>query len=447
MSLTPIDLSHPGAAHVDSFWAASAGEEVSGTPPLSGDVETDIAIIGAGYTGLSTAYHLAREHGIKALVLDANRVGWGCSGRNGGFCSTGMGKDGPRAWAERWGLDEARRIFGISRDAVATVAGILDRERIDADRTPTGTLELAHRADALPEMKQRSQWLRENLGLNARIVGKDELDREYLTSQEAFGALHMDEGFGIHPMKYTRGLARAALANGVTIHAGSPVIGWTKEGNRHLLRTPTGTVRARTVVVATNGYTNDSLHPQLTGRLLPALSNIIVTRPLTEAERASVNWRTHLKIWDSRILLFYYRLLPDNRIMFGSRGGIEDTPASNAERRRWMKQRIGEMFPPLAHVEDEYFWYGWVSVAYDKNPHFGTLPGDPTVHYALAYIGAGVALASHAGKLLAQRIATGSAEYGKLLNVPLPKFPFPPLRRTWQRIAYAWYARQDERGR
>jgi len=447
MPMTPIDLCRPGAAHVDSFWAATAGEEVTGTPPLAGDVETDIAIIGAGYTGLSTAYHLAREYGIEALVLEANRVGWGCSGRNGGFCSTGMGKDGPRAWAERWGLEEARRIYGISRDAVATVAGILERERIDADRTPTGSLELAHRAGHLPEMEQRSRWLRDKLGVNARVIGKDELDRDYLVSREAYGALHIDEGFALHPMRYMRGLARATLANGVTVHGASPVIGWTRDGGRHLLRTPGGTVRARAVVVATNGYTNDALHPQLSGRLLPGLSNIVVTRPLTEAERVSVNWRTHLKMWDSRILLFYYRLLPDNRIMFGSRGGIEDTPASNAERRRWIKQRIADMFPPLAHVEDEYFWYGWVSVAYDKNPHFGTLPGDPTVHYALAYIGAGVALASHAGKLLARRIATGSAEYGKLLDVPLPRFPFPPLRRTWQRIAYAWYAWQDERGR
>ncbi len=446
MPMTPIDLARPGAAHVDSYWAVTAGEEVSGTLPLRGDVEADIAIIGAGYTGLSTAYHLARENGTRALVLEANRVGWGCSGRNGGFCSTGMGKDGPAAWAGRWGLEEARRIYGISRDAVATVAGILDRERIDADRTPSGSLELAHRADHLPEMERRSRWLNEKLGLNTRVVGKDELDRAFLTSREAFGALHYEEGFALHPMRYMRGLARAALANGVTVHAASPVIGWTRDGGRHLLKTPNGTVRARNVVIATNGYTNDSLHPQLSGRLLSALSNIIVTRPLTEAELASVNWQTHLKIWDSRRLLFYYRLLPDNRIMFGSRGGIEDTPASNAERQRWMKQRLSEMFPPLSHVEDEYFWYGWVSVAYDKNPHFGTLPDDPTVHYALAYIGAGVALASHAGKLLAQRLATGSAEYGKLLDVPLPRFPLPVFRRTWQRIAYAWYAWQDERG-
>ena len=183
MAINIIDPDAPGQRHVDSYWAATAGNEVSDTPPVQSDMEVDIAIIGGGYTGLSTAFHLGKQFGISAHVLEANQIGWGCSGRNGGFCSTGMGKDGPRAWAERWGLDEARRIFGISRDAVATVAGILDRERIDADRTPTGTLELAHRADNLPEMERRSRWLRENLGVNARMIGKDELDLVYKTER------------------------------------------------------------------------------------------------------------------------------------------------------------------------------------------------------------------------------------------------------------------------
>jgi glycine/D-amino acid oxidase-like deaminating enzyme len=379
-------------------------------------------------------------------VLEANRVGWGCSGRNGGFCSTGIGKNAHSVWIRRWGMEEARRTYAISRDAVATVAGILDRESIAADKTPTGSLELAHREDYLPHMEQRCRFLAETFGTDARMVGKTELDRDFLTSREAHGAILFGEGFGLHPLRYMRGLARAAIAHGAIVHDASPVVAWTRDGDRHLLRTPGGTVRAREVVVATNGYTNDSLHPKLAGRLLPALSNIIVTRPLSGAERASVNWHTYLKIWDSRRLLFYYRLLPDNRIMFGSRGGIEDTPASNAERRRWMTRRIGEMFPPLAAVDIEYFWHGWISVAYDKNPHFGTLPGDPSVHFALAYIGGGVALASHAGKLIAQRIGTGSAEYGRLLETPLPRFPLPAFRRTWQRIAYAWYAFQDARG-
>jgi glycine/D-amino acid oxidase-like deaminating enzyme len=446
MPIRPIDLASPGAPHANSYWAATAGDEVAGTAPVRGDLETDIAIIGGGYTGLSTAYHLARDYGTKATVLEANRVGWGCSGRNGGFCSTGIGKEDHGQWIARWGEDGARRIYAMSRDAVDTVATILDRESIAADKTPIGGLELAHRPDYMPYMERRCRFLGKTFGVEARMLGKEDLERDYLVSREAHGAMQVNEGFSLHPMRFARGLARAAMTHGAAVRDSSPVIGWTRDGGRHLLRTPGGTVRAREVVVATNGYTNDELHPKLAGRLLPALSNIIVTRPLIDAERASVNWQTYLKIWDSRRLLFYYRLLPDNRIMFGSRGGIIDTPDSNLERRQWMIRRFGEMFPPLARVDIEYFWHGWVCVSYDKNPHFGTLPGDPSVHYALAYIGGGVALANLAGKLVAARIGAGEADYGPLLETPLPRFPFPAFRRVYQRLAYAWYARQDERG-
>ncbi|MEX0808923.1 MAG: FAD-binding oxidoreductase [Dongiaceae bacterium] len=444
MPINPIDLGQPGAAHVSSFWAATAGPSAAPSQPVEGDLDVDIAIVGGGYTGLSTAYHLARDHGIKAHVLEANRVGWGCSGRNGGFCSAGIGKEDYGTWIARWGIEQTRRIYAMSREAVELVDSILTREQIDADRTPTGGLELAHRPNRLDEMAARCRFLTDQFGIEARMLGRDELERDYLVSREAHGAMHVGEGFGLHALRYANGLARAAIGHGAVIHEASPVLGWKKDGERYRIATPRGTVRAREIVVATNGYTNDELSEHLRGRLLPALSSIIVTRPLTEAERASVNWKTHLKIWDSRRLVFYYRLLPDNRILFGSRGGIEDTPESNAERRRWMVRRLAEMFPPLARVDIEHFWHGWVCVSYDRNPHFGTLPYQDGVHYALAYIGSGVALATYAGNLLARRIAGQPVDYGPLLSRPLPLFPFPAFRRTWQRLAYAWYGYKDE---
>ena len=203
-------------------------------------------------------------------------------------------------------------------------------------------------------------------------------------------------------------------------------------------------MRATQVVIATNGYTGDRLNPWTAGRLLPVLSNIIVTRPLSEAERQAVGWRTYQKIWDSRRLLFYYRLLPDNRILFGARGGIEDSPGENRYRRAWLERRLAEMFPPLAGIGSDYFWHGWVCVSYDKNPHAGTAD-DPTVHYFLACIGSGVALATHCGKLLASKLGgDGAARFGALLETPLPRFPFPALRRVYQRLAYATFAIQDE---
>lgn len=447
MPINPTDLQHPGAAHVDSYWAATAGPEVEGADPISADREVDIAIIGGGYTGLSTAYHLGREHGIAAHVLEAHRIGWGCSGRNGGFCSIGIGKDDFGDWVRRFGLDAAKRVFEQGREAVRTVHRIVDTEKLDVDRSPEGGLELAHRPNRVGEMVARERELKELFGLDCRVLSKSELEQGYLVSREAHGALLHDEGFALRALKYSRGLARAAQRQGAQLHGASPVLEWRRDGPRHLLRTPGGVVRARQVVIAGNGYTGDRLHPGVNGRLLPVLSNIIVTRELSQQERDSVNWQSYLKIWDSRRLLFYYRLLPQNRVLFGARGGIEDTPESNRQQKAWLERRFAEMFPPLAKVESEYFWRGWVCLSRDKNPHVGSIE-DGTVHYALAYMGSGVALATYCGRLLAARIAgkAGQAPYeaGPLLGTPLPAFPFPALRRLYQRLAYRYYEFKDE---
>src|SRR5689334_1623272 len=296
MSINPTDLQHPGAAHVDSYWAATAGPEVEGADPIVADREVDIAIIGGGYTGLSTAYHLGREHGIAAHVLEAHRIGWGCSGRNGGFCSIGIGKDDFGDWVRRFGLDAAKGVFEQGREAVATVKGIIDAEQIDADCSPEGGLELAHRPNRLGEMAARQRHLKELFGIDSQLLGKAELDQGYLASREAHGALLHDEGFALHALKYCRGLARAAQRHGAVLHHASPVVDWRRDAGRHLLRTPAGTVRARQVVIASNAYTGDRLHQVTRGRLLPVLSNILVTRELSQAERDSVNWRSYLKI-------------------------------------------------------------------------------------------------------------------------------------------------------
>jgi hypothetical protein len=444
MAINTTDLSRPGAAHVESYWAATAGEEVAGCDPVAGDFDTDIAIVGGGYTGLSCAYHLARNHGISAHVLEAHRMAWGCSGRNGGFASLGIGKGDFGDWVRRVGFEQAKETLEIGRDAVRTVAKVLLDESIDADKSPDGGLALAHKPDRLAGMAAEARKMGEIFGMPSQVLTKAELHRDYLASREGHGAIKFGEGFALHPLKYGRGLARAALKHGAALHNASPVMDWRKDGERHLLRTPGGTVRARQVVVATNGYTNDRLNPWTGGRLLPVLSNIIVTRPLTESELSATNWRTHQKIWDSRRLVFYYRLLPDNRIMFGARGGISDSPAEHRYRRAWLERRLGEMFPSIAGIGSEYFWHGWVCASYDKMPHVGTTD-DPTVHFSLAYLGVGVALATEMGKRLAGRLGGDEKTwFGPILEAPLPRFPFPALRRLYQRLAYVGFSIQDE---
>ena len=445
MAINIIDPHAPGRDHVDSYWAATAGPEITGATPVAGDLEVDIAIIGGGYTGLSTALHLGRKFGITSHVLEANRVGWGCSGRNGGFACLGIGKTSMEGWVKRWGEAEARRIFDQSGDAVRLVRRLLNEEGIDAEATPDGYLELAHLPNRIRGLEYDQRVLESKFGVKSRLLDKAELEQKYLISREAHGALLFETGFALHAMKYVRGLARAAQRAGAVLHESSPVQGWARDGKHHVLKTPGGKVRARQVVIAGNGYTGDRLHPAINGRLLPALSNIVVTRPLTGAERKSLNWSTTLPISDSRNLLFYYRLLPDHRILFGARGGIEDTAASRDAHKDWLLRRLADMFPILNGIEATYFWNGWVCVPFDKSPHVNTIE-DGTVHYALGYVGTGVALATYCGLLLAHRLAgDDSLRPSPLLARPLPRFPFPALRRTYQRAMYAYYEFQDRR--
>ncbi len=445
MAINIIDPQSPGQRHVDSYWAATAGAEIDGATPVAGDMDVDLAIIGGGYTGLSTAYHLGRKFGLKAHVLEANRIGWGCSGRNGGFATLGIGKTSMQGWIGKWGASEARRIFDQSRDAVRLVRNLLRDEAIDAEATPDGNLELAHLPNRMRGLEHDQRFMQEKFGVPSRMLDKAELERSFLISREAHGALLYGEGFALHALKYARGLARAALGAGAVLHGASPVQNWSRDGKRHVLATPGGRVRAMQVVIAGNGYTGDRLHPAIDGRLLPALSNIIVTRPLTEAERASLNWSTTIPIYDSRNLLFYYRLLPDHRVLFGARGGIEDTPASRDQHKAWLQRRLADMFPVLGGIEVTHFWNGWVCVPFDKSPHVGSVE-DGTVHYALGYVGTGVALATYCGLLLAHRLAGDEAlRPSPLLARPLPRFPFPALRRAYQRAMYALFEFQDRR--
>lgn len=432
-----------GLPHEPSYWVDTANIAPPG-PALHGEHDTDIAIIGGGYTGLSTAYHLAREHGIRACVLEANQVGWGCSGRNGGFAMIGVGKDGYGGWVKRLGLDGARRTFEFGRDAVRTLRQVLQDNAIDAASPNEGYLYLAHKANRVRELTDTQRTLKNLFGFGTTLLGADEVRSGYLSGSQIHGALLYPEHFPIHPMRYVQGLGRAVRELGVTVHEGSRVVEWTRQGRKHLLRTPRGLLRASRVVIATNGYTPDTLHHAVQGRLMNVLSNIVVTAPLTDAQIAATNWRTHQMLIDTRMLRFYFRLLEDKRIMFGARGGITDSPQSDARMRQWLVDQLTTQFPGLGTVRDEYFWRGWVSIARDKSPHLGT-SDDGTVSYGLAYAGTGVAAATHSGKLIARSLAQDAPlSRLPLVGTPLPRFEVPALRTWYQRAAYAGYYLKDE---
>lgn len=444
-------LYHPSAydfsTSVDSHWEASAPPLDAAMPALEASVSTDIAIIGAGFAGLNAALRLATAHGIKPLVLDAAWPGWGASGRNGGFCCAGSAKLTYGEMISRYGLEDAKHFFRTQVDSVDHVGALLSEHGIDAQRAGEGEWQLAHRPGRMAELAAERDFMGKTFGLETRLAGKEELAERGLASPAFHGGLWSPVGFGLHPLRYVRGLARTALGKGVAIHGSTAVTGWRQEGLLHILTTSAGEVRAKKVLIATNGYSDEDVPAWLGGRLLPALSRIIVTRPLSEAERHEQGWISCDIAYDTRRLLHYFRLLPDNRLLFGGRGGTDASPAALDAITRQLRASFEAMFPAWAHVPSERAWGGFVCLARRRVPFIGSIADMPGAYATLAWHGNGVAMASYAGKLVADLMAgaegAGEAIPAMMRSEPA-RFPLPGFRRQLLKAAYVGYGLTDE---
>lgn len=451
----PLVAPNPGhgADYAPTYWVASAGAPPADDGPIAGDVDADVAIVGSGFTGLATALFLAREHGIRATVLEANRTVWGCTSRNGGQGQNASGRLYRSQWIARWGKQVALRLDAEIREGFETFRSLVSE--IDCDPQPGGHLYIAHRDKKMAFLRNEARVMRDVFGYDARILGRDEVQRDYVKDAETFGALHEPDGIGVHPLKLAYGYLRKARELGVKVHPASPVVGFETRNGVHLLRTPGGTVRARAVGFATGGYTSNGLHRSLDSKIMPILSNSLVTRPLTEAEIEATNFVTTEVITDTRTLRFYYRRLPDNRVQIGSRSSITGADAPNPRHMAVLVGGLHRKFPALKGIGIDYSWWGWVDVSHDMMPR--VMQPDPreTVFYALGYGGNGVSFSAHAGRRMAERIAGKS---GRAFDLPIYDSPLPyplafgalesrafaPFRRFGQRALYRWYWLRDE---
>lgn len=435
-----------GKDYAPTYWIATAGPPPADDGPITRDIDVDVAIVGSGYTGLSCAIHLAREHGIKATVLEANGVAWGCSTRNGGQAQISAGRLKRSQWIERWGVDVARKLHVEISEAFDLFRDLIRSPEIACDPQDGGHLYIAHRNKVMPSLQAESRVLNDVFGYRTRILGRDEIHRDFVRDNEAVGALYEPDGMGIHAAKLAFGYLTLARKLGARVHTSSPVLSCDRKGGVFHLRTPGGIVRARAVCFATAGYTSPGLHPLTKHRLMPILSNSIVTRVLTDEERAALNFQTHIPLTDTRTLRHYYRLLPDGRVQIGSRSAITGRDAVNPKHLDRLLEGLCRKFPLLTGIKVDYSWWGWVDVSHDMMPRIFRPDPQQALFYAMGYGGNGVMYSAQAGRRMAQMVAGK----GGSLDLPIFTSPLPshglltPFRRIGQWGMYRWYYLKDE---
>ncbi|GAA4221210.1 glycine/D-amino acid oxidase-like deaminating enzyme [Sagittula marina] len=414
------------AADAGAFWKDT-------TPPLewpvAEDANCDVAIIGAGFTGLNAAITLARA-GRDVRVLDAEHPGWGASGRNGGFCCIGGALVGDSTLARRHGAGQAASWQATQQAAIDHVDAFLSHTGAKVDRHSHGETVLAHTPRAFKSLRAEAE---DHSG--ARLLSPEDLRTEGL-STTWHGGLHIPTGFALNPRKYHSALAQAALDAGATLHAYSPVTKLYRDGLWHL-QTPKGTIRARQVILATNGYSSEDLPAWLRARTLPVQSSVIVTRPLTDAELAEANWTSEQMAYDTRQLLHYFRKLPDNRFLFGMRGGLTARPAEQMRISQHIRRDFNAAFPAWRDVEITHEWSGLVCLMASGHPFCGAVPEHEGLFASLGYHGNGVAMGSYLGHGLAQKmIGDADPALPAFLSKPPKRFPFGAYRRQLLRPAY-----------
>ena len=409
---------------------------------IVGEASVDVAIIGAGFTGLSAALHLAQD-GVSVAVLEAETTGWGASGRNGGFCCLGGSMQSDASLDRDFGVSGRIEFRQAEKAAVECVEALLSAHDIDVDRHSQGETELAHRPKDMTALRAKARRINENYGVEPIIFGPEDLAGLGMNGP-FFGGLTIPIGFALNPAKFAAGLAGAAEKAGASIFERSPVINMERLPRGHRLVTPSGNITARHVVIATNGYSSEELPPELAGRYLPSQSNVLVTRPLANDEIMAQGWSSDQMAFDSRNLLHYFRLMPDRRFLFGMRGGLLSSPPAEGRARARVLRDFKRMFPAWADVDVPHNWSGMVCLSRRKLPFVGEIDRKSGLWAGLCYHGNGVAMGTHSGALLAQLIqGKAPANYPPASQSFLQRFPLGAARRALLPAAYAYYGLAD----
>ena len=373
--------------------------------------DVDVVIVGGGYTGVMAAAQLARR-GRAVALLEKNELGWGASSRNGGMVHPGF-KLSASTLLKRYG-DQGRAIYQASLDAFGLVEQTIEENGIACDYVRCGHIDLAFKPGHLQDLTNEAHVLRSEFGVSAQVIPRIALSSEVGTSGYHGGLLVEGSG-GLHPAKYFAGLAALARDRGAHLYDHAPVTAIESRGRgQFTVSTPRGQIRSGDLLLATNGYT-DSLLPPLRRRVIPIGSYIIATEPLAADVAGSAIPKRRM-LFDTKNFLYYWRLSPDSRMLFGGRASF--APTSTAKARDWLYAAMVRVHPQLAGAEVEHAWGGQVGFTFDRMPHIGRIDG---VTYALGYCGTGVAMSTYFGRLAADWIAGG--ELPEYWQRPFPSMP------------------------
>lgn len=423
-------------AYPASYYAATAGTlETAGEP--EGEIRADICIVGGGFTGISSALHLAKR-GYRVVLVEANRIGWGASGRNGGQVNMGMRLDQPEL-ETRYGKETAHKLWSVAVQAVDLVKALIVEHGIDCGFKP-GVIHSSHRPADARHFADLADTMRERYG----VTSIDLLDREALhallpSNFYHCGLLDRDAGH-LHPLKYLFGLARAAQAQGAVLYENARVTA-IEPGSQAIVRTAKAVIRADHVVLGVNGYGGE-LVGEDASFVMPINAYIGATRPLSEKEAESVLTADHA-VADSKFVINYFRLSEDRRLLFG--GGESYGYRFPSDIDRIVRKPMLEVFPQLRDVPFDYRWGGTLGITMSRMPHFRRHGGN--VLTAAGFSGQGVALATLSGQVIAETIAGQAERFDLMASLPAARFPGgPAMRLPLLVLAMTWYALRDRLG-
>jgi len=425
---------------VQSLWAATA-QPAPALQSLEGERQCDVVIIGAGYTGLSAAHHIARS-GREPLIVEANTLAWGASGRNGGVVSPKF-RVGFAALMARFDRDTALHLYRTGYAAVDSLVEMVETLGLThAQLKLGGHIAAAHNVHALAGLESTANWIKRETGSASSVMISAEQVREATGANIFAGGLLTPKAGGIHPLNYARGIAQHLVDDGVKIFINSPAQQVRHEAGRVVVQTPQGRVSARQVIYATNGYSDqtratDTLHR----RLIPFRSAIIATEPLPQNVLAALMPGGQV-CGDTKRMLRWFRVVGD-RLIFGGRGafGKDDSQSAFDD----LQRSMGVVFPILRDYKVDYRWSGLVAMTLDYLPHAGQL--DPQSFYAIGYNGGGVAMSTWMGRQLAAMTAGEKVHLGPMAGEGFNPIPLHAFRAPGVRLAAGWQQFLDAIGR